>query len=569
MDIRFLGAVRGVTGSSHLIEFNNKKILLDCGMYQGKDEDLNSDEFEVNPADIDYLLLSHSHIDHSGRIPLLVKKGFKGAIYCSKPTYDLCEIMLVDSAHIQETEAEWKNKKALRQGRKTVEPMYTQSDAVESFQYFKPVQYDQVINIDETLTVKFNDAGHILGSSIIEMWFNDGDENVKLVYSGDLGMREKPLLKDPSIIEKADYVIMESTYGDRIHDNIEQRTEELIGIILKTAKRGGNVIIPSFAVGRTQELIYELNKYYDSHLDAIGTRENELKKIPVYVDSPLATKATEVFKQNANVFDSEARNYIMTGDNPLEFENLHFTQSAEESKSLNLLPGPKIIISASGMCEAGRIKHHLKHNLWRKDSSIVFVGYQAEGTLGRKIMDGEKVVKVLGETINVKAEVYNVEGFSGHADKTALLNWLKGFKEKPKTVFIVHGEQQSKINFAKEVKETLGLNCIIPEYNMVYEIKKSKNVEGRPIEEAGAAAAKMLGGQQSSVAVRSNAKVNEKLINDLLADIEELKQIFETAAERTKKHVAENINIDDYKKINNAIIDLENEVINLTMLTNE
>ncbi len=569
MDIRFLGAVRGVTGSSHLIEFNNKKILLDCGMYQGKDEDLNSDEFEVNPADIDYLLLSHSHIDHSGRIPLLVKKGFKGAIYCSKPTYDLCEIMLVDSAHIQETEAEWKNKKALRQGRKTVEPMYTQSDAVESFQYFKPVQYDQVINIDETLTVKFNDAGHILGSSIIEMWFNDGDENVKLVYSGDLGMREKPLLKDPSIIGKADYVIMESTYGDRIHDNIEQRTEELIGIILKTAKRGGNVIIPSFAVGRTQELIYELNKYYDSHLDAIGTRENELKKIPVYVDSPLATKATEVFKQNANVFDSEARNYIMTGDNPLEFENLHFTQSAEESKSLNLLPGPKIIISASGMCEAGRIKHHLKHNLWRKDSSIVFVGYQAEGTLGRKIMDGEKVVKVLGETINVKAEVYNVEGFSGHADKTALLNWLKGFKEKPKTVFIVHGEQQSKINFAKEVKETLGLNCIIPEYNMVYEIKKSKNVEGRPIEEAGAAAAKMPGGQQSSVAVRSNAKVNEKLINDLLADIEELKQIFETAAERTKKHVAENINIGDYKKINNAIIDLENEVINLTMLTNE
>lgn len=569
MDIRFLGAVRGVTGSSHLIEFNNKKILLDCGMYQGRDEDLNLDEFEVNPADIDYLLLSHSHIDHSGRIPLLVKKGFKGAIYCSKPTYDLCEIMLVDSAHIQETEAEWKNKKALRQGRKMVEPMYTQSDAVESFQYFKPVQYDQVINIDETLTVKFNDAGHILGSSIIEMWFNDGDENVKLVYSGDLGMREKPLLKDPSIIEKADYVIMESTYGDRIHDNIEQRTEELIGIILKTAKRGGNVIIPSFAVGRTQELIYELNKYYDSHLDAIGTRENELKKIPVYVDSPLATKATEVFKQNANVFDSEARNYIMTGDNPLEFENLHFTQSAEESKSLNLLPGPKIIISASGMCEAGRIKHHLKHNLWRKDSSIVFVGYQAEGTLGRKIMDGEKIVKVLGETINVKAEVYNVEGFSGHADKTALLNWLKGFKEKPKTVFIVHGEQQSKINFAKEVKETLGLNCIIPEYNMVYEIKKSKNVEGRPIEEAGAAAAKMHGGQQSSVAVRSNAKVNEKLINDLMADIEELKQIFETAAERTKKHVAENINIDDYKKINNAIIDLENEVINLTMLTNE
>lgn len=564
MNIRFLGAVRGVTGSSHLIQFNNKKILLDCGMYQGKDEDLNLEEFEVNPADIDYLLLSHSHIDHSGRIPLLVKKGFKGAIYCSKPTYDLCEIMLIDSAHIQETEAEWKNKKALRQGRKTIEPMYTQSDAMESFQYFKPVQYDQIINIEEGFTVKFNDAGHILGSSIIEMWFNEGNENVKLVYSGDLGMNEKPLLKDPAIIEKSDYVIMEATYGDRVHDDIEQRTEELIGIILKTVKRGGSVIIPSFAVGRTQELIYELNKYYDSHLDKIGTKENELRKIPVYIDSPLATKATEVFKQNANVFDSEARNYIMTGDNPLEFENLHFTQSAEESKALNLSLEPKIIISASGMCEAGRIKHHLKHNLWRKEASIVFVGYQAEGTLGRKILDGEKIVKVLGESINVRAEIYNVEGFSGHADKTALLNWLKGFKEKPKTVFIVHGEQESKLNFAKEVRESLGLNCIVPEYNVVYEIKKSKNIEEIQVTEAETNTV-----DASRKAPATKGHVNEKLIKDLVADIEELKQIFEIAAERTKKHVTQNINIDDYKKINNAIIDLENEVITLTMLTNE
>jgi len=564
MNIRFLGAVQGVTGSSHLIQFNDKKILLDCGMYQGKDEDLNLEEFEVNPADINYLLLSHSHIDHSGRIPLLVKKGFKGEIYCSKPTYDLCEIMLIDSAHIQETEAEWKNKKALRQGRKTIEPMYTQSDAMESLQYFKPVQYDQIINIEEGFTVKFSDAGHILGSSIVEMWFNDGNENVKLVYSGDLGMREKPLLKDPSVIEKADYVIMESTYGDRVHSDIEQRTEELISIILKTVKRGGSVIIPSFAVGRTQELIYELNKYYDSNLDKIGTKENELKKIPVYIDSPLATKATEVFKKNAHVFDSEARNYIMTGDNPLEFENLHFTQSAEESKALNLSLEPKIIISASGMCEAGRIKHHLKHNLWRKEASIVFVGYQAEGTLGRKILEGEKVVKVLGESINVKAEVYNVEGFSGHADKTALLNWLKGFKEKPKSVFIVHGEQESKLNFAKEVKETLGLNCIIPEYNKVYEIRKSKNIEEIHVAETETKTA-----ITSRAAFASKTNVNEKLINDLLADIEELKQIFEVAAERAKKHVTENINIDDYKKINNTIIDLENEVINLTMLTNK
>ncbi len=554
MNIRFLGAVKGVTGSSHLISFNNKNILLDCGMYQGKDDDLNLEEFEVNPADIDCLLLSHSHIDHSGRIPLLVKDGFKGKIYCSKPTYNLCEIMLIDSAHIQETEAEWKNKKAQRQGKKLVEPMYTQSDAMESLKYFEPVQYDQIINISEGLTVKFNDAGHILGSSIIEMWYDDGNEIIKIVYSGDLGMQEKPLLKDPSIIEKADYVIMEATYGDRIHDNIEQRTEELINIILKTAKRGGNVIIPSFAVGRTQELIYELNKYYDSHLDQMGTRENELKKIPVYVDSPLATKATEVFKQNANVFDQEARSYILKGDNPLEFDNLHFTQSADDSRALNFSKEPKIIISASGMCEAGRIKHHLKHNLWRKESSIVFVGYQAEGTLGRKIMDGEKIVKVLGENINVKAEIYNVEGFSGHADKIALLEWLKGFKEKPKTVFIVHGEKEAKINFAKEVKEKLGLNSIIPEYNVVYDIKKSSEVETVKIEKQ---------------AVPNKYKVNDKLIIDLLNDIEELKKLVDTAVERSKVYLEKSISIDDYKKINNAVIDIENEVINLTMLTND
>ena len=563
MNIRFLGAVKGVTGSSHLIQFNDKKILLDCGMYQGRDEDLNLEEFEVNPANIDYLFLSHSHIDHSGRIPLLVKKGFKGTIFCSKPTYDLCEIMLVDSAHIQETEAEWKNKKAMRQGKKLVEPMYTQSDAMESFQYFKPVQYDQIINIDEGLTVKFNDAGHILGSSILEMWFNDGKENVKLVYSGDIGMDEKPMLKDPTVIEKADYVIMEATYGDRVHDDIAQRTEELINIILKTTKRGGSVIIPSFAVGRTQELIYELNKYYDSHLDKIGTRENELKKIPVYIDSPLATKATEIFKRNANVFDSEARNYIMSGDNPLEFENLHFTQSADESKALNFSLEPKIIISASGMCEAGRIKHHLKHNLWRKEASIVFVGYQAEGTLGRRILDGEKIVKLFGEAINIKAEIHNVEGFSGHADKPALLNWLKGFKEKPKSVFIVHGEQEAKLNFSKEVKETMGIDCIVPEYNVVYEIKKSINVEEIHVEKVHPTKV------EKTSTPTTKGKVNEKLINDLLVDIDELKQIFDIATERVKNHLNGNINIDEYKKINNIIIDLENEVIDLTMLTNE
>ncbi len=558
MDIRFLGAVRGVTGSSHFIQYKDKKILLDCGMYQGKDDDYNLDDFEVNPADIDYLFLSHSHIDHSGRIPLLVKKGFKGTIYCSKPTYDLCEIMLLDSAHIQETEAEWKNKKAMRTGKKLVEPIYTQKDALDSYQYFKTVQYNQIIAIDDVLTVKFNDAGHILGSSIIEMWFSENEENVKLVYSGDLGMHEKPLLNDPSIIEKADYVIMEATYGDRVHEDIEQRTEELIKIILKTVKRGGNVIIPSFAVGRTQEIIYELNKYYDRHLSKIGTEENELKKIPVYIDSPLAVKATEIFKRNANVFDNEAREYIMKGDNPLEFENLHYTQNAEESKKLNLSKEPKIIISASGMCEAGRIKHHLKHNLWRKESSIVFVGYQAEGTLGRKILDGEKDVKVLGENIHIKAEIHNVEGFSGHADKPALLNWLKGFKEKPQNIFIVHGEQSAKENFAKEVKNQLKLNCIIPEYNVAYDIKKNNVVEKAIREDI----------KEKAVNIGQRA-INEKLLTKLLSEIDEIQKVFETAIDRTKNEINEDMDIEQYKKINNIIIDLENDIINLTMLSGE
>ena len=555
MRIRFLGAVKGVTGSSHLIHVNDKYILLDCGMYQGRDEDLNLEEFEINPAEINFLLLSHSHIDHSGRIPLLVKNGFKGKIYTSKPTYDLCQIMLADSAHIQESEAAWKNKKARRTGRKLVEPMYTQEDAAESLHYFEPILYDQIVNIDENITVKFRDAGHILGSSIIEMWIKEENGTTKLVYSGDLGMKEKELLRDPTIIEDADYVIMESTYGNRIHENFDKRTEGLYKIVLETVNRGGTVIIPSFAVGRTQEIIYELNKYYDSNDSETKSLYKDLKKIPVYIDSPLATKATEIFKRNAGVFDEETRSYIMKGDNPLEFENLHFTQSAEESKMLNFSDEPKIIISASGMCEAGRIKHHLKHNLWKKESSIVFVGYQAEGTLGRRILDGEKNVKIFGEEIHITAEIHNVEGFSGHADKIALLDWLKGFKEKPKKVFIVHGEQESKLAFAEEIRQKLNIDCIIPEYNKVYEVRKEYEVEETVATENIAALAKMA---------------KEDQIAELLEEVEKLKSIFDKTLENTKGYLKkDSVNIDEYKEINNNIIDLEDEILNLSMLSSK
>jgi len=563
MNIRFLGAVKGVTGSCHLIEFKGKKILLDCGMFQGKDEDLNTEVLEVNPSEIDYLLLSHSHIDHSGRIPLLVKNGFKGMIYCSKPTYDLCQIMLIDSAHIQETEAEWKNRKAKRSGKRLIEPMYTQSDAADSFKYFKPIFYQQVIQIDENLTVKFNDAGHILGSSIIEMWFKEENETIKVVYSGDLGMNDRPILNNPTIIDNADYVIIEATYGNRVHENIEQRTEELIDIILKTVKKGGTIVIPSFAVGRTQEIIYELNKYYDKKLSEAGVKDNELKKIPVYIDIPLATKATEIFKTNALVFDQEAREYLMKGDNPLEFENLHFTQSAEESKELNFSNVPKIIISASGMCEAGRIKHHLKHNLWKKESSIVFVGYQAEGTLGRRILDGEKDVKILGEEIHINASIHNVEGFSGHADKPALLAWLQGFKEKPKKVFIVHGETESKADFAKEITDKLGFSCIVPEYNTIYDIKSIDSIKEIHVDNK--AKSKLY--EEAFVEIHKEIETaTEEQINELTKDVEKLKILFENALKLTEGQLKKDINVESINKINNNIIEIENEIMNLTML---
>lgn len=554
MNIRFLGAVNGVTGSCYLIEFKDKLIMLDCGMYQGKDENLNYEEFEVNPSDIDYLFLSHSHIDHSGRIPLLVKKGFKGTIYCSKPTYDLCEIMLLDSAHIQESEAEWKNRKAKRSGKPLVEPLYTQADARASFKFFKPVLYGQIIEINDDLTIRFNDAGHILGSSIIEMWFKE-DNEIKIVYSGDLGMNEKPLLKDPAVIDNADYIIMESTYGSREHKNIEQAEEELINIILKTTRRGGTVVIPSFAVGRTQEIIYELNKYYDKKLSSAGDKENELKKIPVYIDSPLAVKATEVFKRNAHVFDEEAKNYLMDGDNPLYFENLHFTQSVEESKMLNFSDEPKIIISSSGMCEAGRIKHHLKHNLWKKECSVVFVGYQAEGTLGRRILDGAKDVKILGEDIHINAEIYNVEGFSGHADKNGLINWLKNFRKKPGKVFLVHGEAESKDELAKEIEKTLGIECIIPVYNTAYEIKTRAEVEEIPVENEG---------RLKSSTIESEKEHIERLKDEII----NIKRLIENALKLTEEYLSgDNIDMDKYRKINNNLLEIESKIMDLTALS--
>ena len=383
MNISFLGAAKTVTGSCYLVETKETKFLVDCGMFQGKANEvlLNTEPFSFNPGELDFMLLTHAHIDHSGRIPKLYTDGFKGTIYATKPTVQLCGIMLPDSGHIQEMENEWTNRKRQRAGKPPVKPLYTLDDATDCLRLFKGVAYDEVISVSDDVRVRFNDAGHILGSAIVEIWIRENNQETKIVFSGDLGNKGMPILRDPSIIGETDYLIVESTYGDRLHTLKKEtdKIEKFINIISETISKGGNVVIPSFAVGRTQELIYDLNK----HMDVFGDKVNEILNVPVYVDSPLATSATQIFRQNLDCFDEEAKEYIANGDNPLDFPSLKFTQSPEESRKLNEKAERMIIISASGMCDAGRVTHHLKHNLWRKESTILFVRYQAEGTLGR------------------------------------------------------------------------------------------------------------------------------------------------------------------------------------------
>ncbi|MBR0597136.1 MBL fold metallo-hydrolase RNA specificity domain-containing protein [Sinanaerobacter chloroacetimidivorans] len=475
MNIKFLGAAMSVTGSCHLITTDRYKILFDCGQFQGSKalDELNFGDLGFDPREIDFVILSHAHIDHSGRIPLLTNRGFKGKIYCTDATADLVNIMLKDSGYIHEKEAEWTNRKAERSGKAMVTPLYTFNDAVASLEYLQPVLYGQMIEVNQDINLRFHDAGHILGSAITELWIRENGKETKIVFSGDLGVKNKPILRDPQTIEEADYLIMETTYGDRVHESNVKSLEQFIDIILKTIKRGGNVIIPSFAVGRTQELIYQLNMFYEQHEEY----KEELDKVMVYVDSPLATSATEIFRRNAQVFDDETREYILKGDNPLDFKNLKFTRTSEESRQLNFNTQPKIIISASGMCEAGRIKHHLKHNLWNPKTSVVFVGYQAEGTLGRSIVNGDKDVTIFGEKIHINAEIYYLEGFSGHADRDGLLEWLSGFQRPPKKTFLVHGEESSKTGFSFLVKQTLGYDCIVvedvSEYNLDEDVRVS------------------------------------------------------------------------------------------------
>lgn len=546
MKIQFCGAATGVTGSCHLITTEKHKILLDCGQFQGGKtrEAMNYEPFPFDPAEIDYMILSHAHIDHCGRIPLLVKRGFKGDIYCTDATADLVDVMLKDSGYIHEKEAEWKNRKNERAGRPAVEPLYTFNDAVDSLKFIKPVLYDQLIELNDEMKFVFNDAGHILGSAITELWITEEGQTSKIVFSGDLGVMDRPILRDPTIIKKADYVIMETTYGNRVHPSNSLDVTKLMDIIRDTAKRGGTTVIPSFAVGRTQELIYELNRVYDSDSEYRKDFEN----LMVYVDSPMATTATEVFKRNAQVFDDETKAYITKGDNPLDFKNLKFTRTSQESMWLNTDPTPKVIISASGMCDAGRIRHHLKHNLWNRKSSIIFVGYQAEGTLGRMLLDGAKEVTLFGENIRVNAQIHNLEGFSGHADKDGLLAWLSGFQKVPKHVFLVHGEEESKKAFAYTVKEKLGYDPIVVTEPSEFTLEKDEIVDTQIIENDG---------------------LEEEIISNTQDTLTDIHSRIEDILYNAKLAVGKDISSEKMTKINNLVMELEKSTINLGAVINE
>ncbi len=460
MKIQFIGGARTVTGSCFFLQINDLKMLVDCGMFQGRDAfNVNSEPFMFNPSDIDILILSHAHIDHSGLIPKLVKDGFKGKIISTPATFDLLKPMLKDSAHIQQSDAEWLNRKALRQGKNPVQPLYTLDDVNAVFPLFKTVPYGKIEHAGNGVKYRLLDAGHILGSSSLEIWFQDGSKEKKIVFSGDIGKKNNPIIKDPSSFTESDYVIIESTYGNRLHKGMEKTIDELVEAIKTTFTKKGNVIIPAFAVGRTQDLLYMLNKL---------VRENKLFKINVYIDSPLAEEVTKTYLAHPECFDEEAKK-LLNNNSLGESIKLHFTHSAEESMALNKINSHAIIIAGSGMCDGGRIRHHLKHNLWRPESSIIFTGFQAKGTLGRRIVDQEKTVYILGEEIAVKAKIYTLGGFSAHADQKELLEWLAALKNTPE-VFVVHGEEETSLKFADLIKERFNYKTHVPEKGEVFEL---------------------------------------------------------------------------------------------------
>lgn len=465
MKLEFLGAAHEVTGSCHYVQIGGIHLLVDCGMEQGPDLYENQ-EIPVNASEIDYVLITHAHIDHSGLLPLLYSHGFRGKVYATRATMELCNIMLKDSAHIQMFEAEWRNRKARRAGKPLIDPMYTMEDAQGVLEHFIPCEYGETIMLCSEITIRFTDAGHLLGSSSIEIWGIEQEKQVKLVFSGDIGHGNKPLIRNPQYIRDADYVIVESTYGDRLHQNSPDYAKELASVCRDTFLRGGNVVIPAFSVGRTQEMLYFLRKIKVEGLLP------EFTDFEVYIDSPLAVEATNIFHKNVKeCFDKEALELVRKGKNPISFPGLKVAVTSEESKMINFIEKPIVIISASGMCEAGRIRHHLKHNLWRKDSTILFVGYQVPGTLGNLLLGGAKEVKLFGESIEVHAKIQNLAGISGHADQQHLLEWVKAFGETPKRIFVVHGEDSVCDTFASLITKETGIEAIAPYSGDIYDLE--------------------------------------------------------------------------------------------------
>ncbi len=465
MKLTFLGAAHEVTGSCYLLQVGDQNIMIDCGMEQGRDIYENQ-PLPLAPGQVDSLLLTHAHIDHSGRIPLLVKNGYRGPVFATTATSELCDIMLRDSAHIQEFEAEWRNRKAKRSGAEEYEPIYTMQDAEAAIRLFEPMEYGEVFQVAPGVRARFVDVGHLLGSASIEIWATEDGQTKKLVFSGDIGNTNQPLLRDPEYINEADYVVMESTYGDRSHGPRPDYVTELAGIIQETFDRGGNLVIPSFAVGRTQEMLYFLRQIKELNL-VKGHGD-----FTVYVDSPLAVEATHIFKEQwAECYDEEARTLVQQGINPISFRGLKLALTSDDSKAINFDQTRKVILSASGMCEAGRIRHHLKHNLWQPESTILFVGYQSPGTLGRALVEGAKQVRLFGETIEVRAQIRVLAGVSGHADNEGLMQWASAFKaKKPQQVFVTHGEDEVCDIFANRLMAELGYAATAPYNGAQYDL---------------------------------------------------------------------------------------------------
>ena len=517
MKIQFIGATHEVTGSCTLLEVGGRYYLVDCGMEQGVDVFQNM-PLPVPANAIEAVFLTHAHIDHSGMLPKLCKDGFSGAIYATEATCDLCNIMLRDSAHIQESEAQWRNRKAERAGEPPVEPTYTTNDALAAIKLLRPCRYQELLQVAEGIIIRMTDIGHLLGSAAIELWLTENGETRKIVFSGDVGNTGQPLLNDPKFIEETEYLVIESTYGDRYHEKVRgDAVAELAGCIQRAFDRGGNVVIPSFAVGRTQEMLYAIREIKQKGL--VTGHDG----FPVYVDSPLAVEATGIFLQShESNFDPETLEVIRQGVNPIWSEGVTLSVTSDESKLINFDSRPKVILSASGMCEAGRIRHHLKHNLWRKDSIVLFVGYQAEGSLGRKLQEGAKNVKLFGEDIAVHAEIATLHGTSGHADKEGLLNWLGGFKEKPGMVFVNHGDDDSCEAFRKTL-EGMGYHAEAPYSGTEYDLltgKLTTYTEGVKIDRAAA----FKGSQRA-----------RQVYGELLAAAEELLALVKTRKGRTNK----------------------------------